>query len=547
MAKQTFDVCVVGSGPGGGIAAYVLSAAGLKVALVEAGKRLRPGIDYGAHGINAYANLEKRLQAGFKSPIPSVSGDRMPKDHFTPVGDRPGHGQLVALGGRSLCWAGHSLRFGPLDFREWPISYDEVDPYYTKAERLMGVYGAKDGLSNMPDGAFLKEVPLRCGEMLLKRGVERLKKQGRNMEFVGQRKAIPTEPNPAGRAVCHYCGHCMAGCEVDSKYTSANTPIPMGLKTGNLKLFTESTMVRILAKANGPRVEGIEYIDAAGNTNEIRCKALVLSCSTVETARHLLYNRNREFPNGLANHSGQVGKNLCSHFGLTVNGFFPELHGRDISNDDGTDIMHSLLTALYWEKPSTKFSGTYQVQCGSGLRLGGGGWGAANALGFGSKLKKEIREFAACYALMNMQGSLIVSDKKFVDLDPERKDKHGIPLPRVHLHYEDNDIKMAQDMVETCEEIIRTAGGEIYSTPGTVTKDKLQIDYNHWVGTIRMGDDPKKSVVNRWSQTHDIPNLFVGDSSVYTTYAEKNPTLTNVALSWRMSEHLADLFRRGEI
>src|SRR2546425_311279 len=255
MANEKFDICVVGSGPGGGIAVYALATAGLKVALVEAGPRLRAGIDYNAHG-SPYAHLEQRLKAGSRAPISSVFSDHCEHNHFTPVGDNPGHGLLKALGGRSLCWAGHSLRFGPVDFRRWPISYEEVAPYYSRAERFMGVYGYKDGLSNMPDGEFLKPVPMRCGEQLLKRGVTRLKQQGRKMEFVAQRKAMLTQDHASRRALCHYCGHC-GGCEVDAKYTSANTPIPAALATGNLKLFTDATMTRILMDKARNRVAGV--------------------------------------------------------------------------------------------------------------------------------------------------------------------------------------------------------------------------------------------------------------------------------------------------
>ncbi|MEJ7609433.1 MAG: GMC family oxidoreductase N-terminal domain-containing protein, partial [Bryobacteraceae bacterium] len=381
MADRIFDVCVVGSGPGGGIAAYALCKAGFKVALVESGKRLRAGVDFGAH-VNPYANLDRRLAAGFRGPIPSVSGDYSDANHFTAVGDNPRHGLLRALGGRSLCWAGHSLRFGPLDYRKWPIGYEEMAPYYSRAERFMAVYGEKDGLSNMPDGEFQKPVPLRCGEQMLKRGVGALKAKGRQMDFVAIRKAIPTQPHASGRTVCHYCGHCMQGCEVDSKYTSANTAIPAALKTGNLTMFLQTMMTRIVMHASEPRVSGIEFTNASGQSG-LRCRVLVLACSAVESARHLLLNR-------LANSSGEVGRNLTSHFGVTVVGMFPQLMGRDASNDDGTDYYHGMLTGMYWDKPNPDFEGTYQVQCGSGVhptRLG-----IRNAPGIGVALKKEIRE-----------------------------------------------------------------------------------------------------------------------------------------------------------
>jgi choline dehydrogenase-like flavoprotein len=538
MKRRVFDVCIVGSGPGGGIVAYVLTNAGLKVALVEAGRDLRPGIDYGIH---AWGYEVRRGRTGGRSSVPEL---RPETNHFTPVGDRPGHGWLKALGGRSLCWAGHSLRFGPIDFKQWPISYDEVAPYYSQAERFMGVYGYRDGLYNLPDGEFLKPVRMRCPEQLLKRGVERLKGKGRKMEFIAQRKAILTEEHWSKRPLCHYCGNCMKGCDVDAKYTSANTPIPLALKTGNLTLFTEAMMTRILMDSLGRRISGIEYTTPRGAVEKVECKALVLACSAIETARQLLLNKAPEFPNGLANGSGQVGRNLTSHFGVTIIGYFPELRNRDASNDDGTDYYHSLLTGLYWDRPSPNFQGTYQVQCGSGLRPQ---LVVKNLPGFGSGLKRELREKNTAHVAMSMQGSLLISPKKFVDLDPSRKDAYGLNVSRVHLHYEPNDIAMAQDMVETCEAIIRESRGEILSTLSNITAERLAIDSNHWVGTARMGPDPRTSVVNLHGQSHEISNLFIGDASVFPAYPEKNPTLTNIALSWRMSDHLVEKFRKGEL
>ncbi len=536
MPPRVFDVCVIGSGPGGGIAAYALTKAGASVALVEAGRRLTPGVDYNAHK-PAFPQLASRLAQGFRSPVQRVT-DFQERDHFTPVGDRPAHGLLKALGGRSLCWAGHSLRFGPLDFQRWPISYDEVAPWYARAERFMAVYGNKDGLSNLPDGEFQKPVPMRCPERLLHRGVKALQAQGRALAFIGIRKAMPTERHPSGRPVCHYCGHCMAGCEVDSKYTSANTPIPRALQTGRLSVFLESTMTRIVMAKDSGRVAGIEYVDAQGQTRELRCRFLVLSCSTIETARQLLLNN-------LANSSGQVGRNLTSHFGTTVAGVFPELYNRDASNDDGTDYYHSLLTGLYWDKPNSGFEGTYQIQCGGGLHPGR--MFLRGIPGYGLEFKRNLKEWNAAHASMNMQGSLLISSRKFVDLDPARKDRFGHPVPRIHLHYEDSDVSMARDMVALSEQIIRAGGGRVVQSPGNIDASQLVIDSNHWVGAARMGRDPKTSVVNPFGQSHDVPNLFLGDASVFPAYPEKNPTLTNIALTWRMADHLASLVRKGDL
>jgi choline dehydrogenase-like flavoprotein len=232
---------------------------------------------------------------------------------------------------------------------------------------------------------------------------------------------------------------------------------------------------------------------------------------------------------------------------LYVYGFFPELVNRDISNDDGTDYFHSLLTGLYWDNPHPNFEGTYQVQCASGLRVGRTPLIVKDIAGFGSALKRGIRDKSAGYVAMNMQGTTLISQRKFVDLDPDRKDQYGLSKPRIHLHYEDSDVAMARDCVAQCEETIRAGGGEVISRPAQVTPAELTIDSNHWVGTARMGADSKTSVVNNICQSHDIPNLFIGDASVFPAYPEKNPTLTNIALSWRMSERLTEKFRRGEL
>jgi choline dehydrogenase-like flavoprotein len=224
---------------------------------------------------------------------------------------------------------------------------------------------------------------------------------------------------------------------------------------------------------------------------------------------------------------------------------FPELRNRDASNDDGTDYFHSLLTGLHWDKPHRDFDMTYQVQCGAGLNPKH--LAIRDASGYGSALKRDLRYLNVCHAVMNMQGSLAASPDTYVDLDPDRKDRQGLPLPRVHLKYGPNDIAMAKDMVETCVDIIKGAGGDVYSRPVEITAEKLSVDYNHWVGTVRMGTNPTSSVVNTVGQSHDVASLYIGDSSVFAANAEKNPTLTNIALSWRMSESLAEKAKKGEL
>ena len=235
-------------------------------------------------------------------------------------------------------------------------------------------------------------------------------------------------------------------------------------------------------------VAGIEYVKPDGATNAIRCRRWCSRAAPIETSRHLLINKSADHPQGLANSSGQVGRNVTSHFGVTVTGIFPQLRGRDGSNDDGTDYYHALITGMYWDKPNPNFDGTYQIQCGSGIHPLG--LSIRTAPGFGSKLKREIRELNNTHAGLGMQGTTQPSAQTFVDLDMDRRDKHGLPLPRVHLKYGSNDVAMASDMVATAEEVIRAAGGRVYSSPGEILPSKLNLDTNHWVGSARMGTDP---------------------------------------------------------
>jgi len=261
-----------------------------------------------------------------------------------------------------------------------------------------------------------------------------------------------------------------------------------------LTLFLQSTVVRVLMSKDGARAEGVEIVRADGSREEIRCKALVLACSTVETARLLLTQ-------GIGNSSGQVGRNLTSHFRLTVVGLFPQVRGRDASNDDGWDYYHSMLSGMYWREKSKKFEGTYQVQCGAGVhpKKLAIKW----APGFGESMKAQLKDWNTIHAGMNMQGMLLVSKNKFVDLDPVTKDALGMPMPRVHLHYDDSDLAMADDVIATCEEIIKLGGGTVHSSPGKATRENLVIDSNHWVGTARMGTDKRTSVVDLEGRSHD--------------------------------------------
>jgi choline dehydrogenase-like flavoprotein len=509
---------------------HALAKADLKVALLENGSslprrhRLRPA----CHALGS-----RRASTTGEFAFNTAFG-RRERNHFTPVGDRPEHGWLKAVGGRSLCWAGHSLRFGPGDFRQWPIAYDEVEPYYSRAEKYMGVYGNEDGLWNLPDGEFTKPIGMRCGEWLLRRGVERPKAKGAKMELVQQRKAMLTGDHPSGRALCHYCGKCN-GCCVDAKYTSANTPIPQGRRTGNLTLVSEAMVTRIVMDGSGRRVAGVEIHQAFGAVERVDCRALVLACNSIETPRQLLLNKSRQFPDGLANSSGQIGRNLTNHFGLSVTGFFPELRHRKHMNDESAGTYQSLLTGLYWDKPNPKFEGTYRVQNTAG-------WSMFDLpvrnVKAGRGFKRELREKCAAARPYEHAGHHFDIARKVRGPRPRQEGSlrpeclaHPFALRgQRRRHGAGHDGKLRRDHPR--------GRGEVISTPGKVTTAKLEIDFNHWVGTVRMGNDPKTSVLDRFGRSHGYPTSSSATRPFSGISGEESHADEHRAF-WRMSDHLS--------
>jgi choline dehydrogenase-like flavoprotein len=542
-----FDVCVVGSGASGGIAAKELCEQGAKVCVLEIGEWKDPAKDFQSH-VFPFELPYHGLRGEYTKKL---YGDPQIFRHSNAVPDSAPYIILPAVGGKTLLWAGHSWRFGPRDFRshalrgageDWPFGYDDLAPYYDRAEAIMGVCGARDGLEVIPDGRFLPPLKFRCGELRISRTLSQL---GPTFKMISTRKAINTVPY-GGRPPCHYCGRCMKGCDVDAKYTSANTAIPAALKTGRCTLVTGAIASRVLLDSTASRAGSVIFVEVKSRRERrVRCRVVALACGPVESARLLLLSVSKTFPQGLGNGSGEVGKNLQSTINLTTEGYLNSLLGSPVVNDDGTDSFHGTIPNPYYEKPHADFPNGYLINVGSGLQLTVSTAQidfASVAPGFGQQYKKKVRAAAPAFVALGCQGQTMASASNFVDLDPEVRDGFGLPAIRLHFRVGNYELAMMRDMRAVTRAIVEAAEGVVIN-PGAAGG----VDASHYVGTCRMGTDPARSVLNEHCQSHDVKNLFIVDGSSFPYYPEKNPTETVIAVSLRAAEYLGEQLRKGNL
>lgn len=532
---EVFDVCIVGSGAAGGVVALQLAQKGASVVVLEAGKWIDPSKDFFSHTMPY--ELPKRGRGW--NPRAHLEVDRT-KEPYTKAGNTNFNHMLVKhVGGKTLLWAGLSWRNSSYDFATWPVKYEELAPYYGRMEKLMGVTGNYDHHPNVPDGVFLKPLALSCAHYEVKKGCEKL--DAKRFKMITARKAILTERDWSKRAVCHYCGHCMRGCDVDAKYTSANTAMPEALKTGKCKLVLYANAAEVMMSKDGKHATGVRYFDARTRQSyEVRARYVVLACGPIESARLLLLSKSSQFPTGLANSSGLVGKNLITHTTSGAQGYLKTLLGNEIVNDDGTESSHAYIASFYWDKPHPDFPKGYHIIVDAGTRTGQGNPGfARNIEGFGSSFKRGVRErFPALLSLYSQNG-MIPSPERYVELDPEVKDIYGLPVPKVHFNLTSEDRAIFKDATEKICSIIEASGGVV-----TGVNQAPGVDSVHWVGTCKMGNDPKSSVLTPYLRTHDVENLYVADGSGFIDYSEKNPTLTVMALASRCADYLYEQLRR---
>jgi choline dehydrogenase-like flavoprotein len=558
--QKTYDVCIVGSGAGGGMAAYVLARAGADVVLLEAGGPWDNATDsamftWPYDTQRRGGSTRERPFGEFDACIGGWSLDGEP--YTRAAGTRFDWWRARMVGGRTNHWGRISLRFGPYDFRrksvdglgdDWPISYDDLKPYYDRVDRLVGLFGSRENLPNEPDGIFLPPPRPRCYELLVKRAADRL-----GVTCIPSRLSIITRPHN-GRAACHYCGQCNRGCRTHSNFSSTNVLIAPALATGKLTLITNAMAREVSTDAAG-LATGVTYVDkTAGAERHVRARVVVLAASALESARLLLNSRSSRFPQGLANSSGVVGRYITDTTGTDVAGFIPALEGNPPHNEDGVGGMH-LYMPWWLDNRKLDFPRGYHIEVWGGRGVPGAGFmGGIHRYpaggGYGKALKDQYRRLYGTTIGFSGRGEMIPNDDSFAELDPDVVDRWGIPVLRFHWKWTDYEHTQVKHMQETFRALVAEMGGQVFDPmPGPDRGYGIASGGSiiHELGGVRMGADPGTSALNAWCQAHDVRNLFVADGAPFVTQADKNPTWTILALAWRTADRIAELRRKGEL
>jgi choline dehydrogenase-like flavoprotein len=555
-----FDVLVVGSGASGGWAAKRLAEAGVRVALLDAGRALSDQ-DYTEHQPDFAARYRNRAPEALRQTRP-VQRDCYActefnydwfcndlEEPYTTASGKPfsWQGRTRVIGGRTNVWGRQSYRLGDLDFKaasydgygeDWPLGYADLAPYYDLVEDYVGITGIAEGVDELPDGRFHPPMGLTCVETLFRNRV----KDKLGWTATLGRSANLTKPIN-GRAACHYCGPCHRGCVTHSYFNSAFTTVADATKTGHCTLITNAMVYKVLTDPATGRARGVLYIDrVTREPKEVRSRVVALCAQALESVRILFNSATRQHPAGLGNSSGALGHYLMDHLWVAggASGEFPELGGRPTMDGpqrpDGIYVIRFRNTA---KKKFDKFLRGYGFQGGGAT---GFDW---RAPGFGDAFKKGFLDPVSSVGLAGFGECLPRYDNR-VELDPSGKvDAFGIPILRIHMSWGENEKAMIPDMAESAAEMMDAAGAKNirpYAVPDRVPGYGI-----HEVGVARMGKDPKTSVLNQFQQSHDVANLFVMDGSCFTSSACQNPTLTIMALAVRSTDYLMGEMKKGNL
>ena len=565
--ERKYDVVVVGSGAGGGMATKILTDNGLTVALMEAGPHFDP----------ANPDQQLHLKWPYESPRRGRGSTRAFGDFHASYGDWNVDGEPYEmkgdtkfnwwrsrmLGGRTNHWGRISLRFGPNDFKrksidglgdDWPIGYDDIKPYYDKVDKLIGVTGTKENIYNEPDGFFLPPAKPRLHEMYYKKGAEKA-----GVKVIPSRLSILTKRISNERGVCYYCGNCGRSCGVYADFSASSCLVFPAQRNsqGRLDLYVNS-MVREVSVDNNGKPNGIVFINKDDNKEyKINAKVVVLAASACESARILLNSKSPYHVNGLGNSSNMVGKYLHDSTGTNNLAFIPDLMNRKTYNEDGMGNMH-LYSPWWLDNKKLDFPRGYHIEIYGGLGAPSYGTGfnfnSLNSFfgievgGYGDRVREEVKKYYGSTIGFNTRGESVPNINNYCEIDPEKKDKYGIPVLRFNYNWSDYERKQAKHMNETVKEIVQNIGGHmLWENKGVDNGLLTPGEVIHEVGTTRMGNNPKTSVVNKYEQLHDAKNVFIVDGGPFVSQADKNPTWTIMALSWRTSEYIINELKKQNI
>ena len=567
-SSKIYDAVIVGSGAGGGMATKILSEAGLNIAVVEAGPHFDP----------ANPDQQTQMKWPWESPRRGANTQRTFGDFDALYGgwDIPGEPytrkdgtkfdwfRARMLGGRTNHWGRISLRFSERDFKHkdvdglgdnWPIGYEDVKPYYDKVDKLIGLFGSKENLPNEPDGFFLPPPKPRLHELFYIKGARKS-----NIPVIPSRMSMLTKKINPERGVCFYCGQCNRSCSAYADFSAGSCLIfPAQNNGGQIDLYNNAMVREVLTNSEG-KATGVSYINKSDRKEyTLRAKVVVLAASACSSARILLNSKSPQHPNGLGNSGNTVGKYLHDSTGSSRAAFVPDLVNRKMYNEDGVGGMH-VYTPWWLDNKKLDFPRGYHIEVWGGMGMPNYGFGFnANEYnkffglkvgGYGNSLRSDVKKYYGSVVGFGGRGESIAMEDNYCEIDPSVVDEFGIPVLRFHYNWTDFERKQAKHMHETFDELIHNMGGEALSAaPGAEREYGLEAPGRiiHEVGTTRMGNDPKTSVVNQFQQLHDADNVFIVDAGPFVSQADKNPTWTILALSWRTCDYIVEQLKMQNI
>jgi choline dehydrogenase-like flavoprotein len=591
MSSKTqgdYDVIVVGSGAAGAMSAFILAVHGVRVLMLEAGRDYDPVTETPMFHLPKDAPLRgggtPEKPFGFYDATVD-GGWQVPGEPYSSAeGTDFRWWRARMLGGRTNHWGRISLRMGRYDFKprsrdglgfDWPMDYDDLEPYYDKTEALIGVYGSNEGLENTPDSSpgILQPAPApRATELYAQRACRDL-----NIPVIPAHLAILSErqdherlpaylfpDNPLAqrvtadsmrsRAACIWATPCGRGCSIKANFQSTTVLIPPALATGNLDIRTNAMVREVTVDAQG-RATGVHFIDKTTRLDEwVGARVVIVAASACESARILLNSKSAAFPDGLANGSGLVGKYIMDTVGAGVGGQFPAFENMPPHNTDGASAMHVYIPWWLYQQQlggALDFARGYHVEFGGGRGMPGpnafGGIESYTEGAYGARFKEECRRYYGSFMWFDGRGEMIPNDDCYCEIDPDGVDQWGVPTLRFHWKWSDHELNQARHMQRTFAGIIEAMGGRVTSTiqddgaraiaaPGQII---------HEVGGVRMGANPRESVLNEFCQSWEVDNLFVTDGGAFVSNADKNPTLSIMAVAWRSADYLINELNRG--
>lgn len=560
---KVYDAIVVGSGISGGWAAKELTEKGMEVLLLERGRPIEHGADYLTEhqppwaaefrGLRDRKKLaEEQCFQSQAAPVNEYTAHFFVNDRENPYTFEAGKPFLwirgYHLGGRSIMWGRQSYRLSDLDFEanvrediaiDWPIRYAELAPWYDYVERFAGISGQAEGMPQLPDGQFLPPMQLNVAERKVKEGIEQAFPDRRMT--IG-RTAVLTVPHN-GRAACHYCGPCDRGCSVGAYFCSLSTTLPAAQKTGRLTIRTHSIVHSLIYDERRDVATGVRVIDAATHEHlEFRGRLIFLCASALASTQILMMTTTPRFPDGLGNSSGVLGHYLMDHhFKAGAYGTVPGFEDRYTWGNRPNGIYIMRFRNLDARTGHPEFLRGYGYQGGASRE----GWRRGiDEPGLGAELKNRLRTPGPWRLSITAFGEMLPRYDNYMTLDPELKDAWGLPALRFHCSLGDNELAMRRDMQVAAAEMLEAAG---LTDVGTFDSGYRVGEGIHEMGTARMGHDPKTSVLNKWNQLHEVPNVFVTDGACMTSSACQNPSLTYMALTARAADYAVQAIKRGEL